>query len=344
MNDALEKDTDARTIFGNEFANRYQEPIGQYDTDFKPDEKIIDTLPDLQNGPSSLIKGSSVKIQHVGIHNFRLPLTYVVKGDSNDPTTPGAKITLETSVTGLVSLEAEKKGINMSRIMRTFYEHKDNPFVIENIENVLLDYKKKLESFEARICLKFSYPILQPSLRSGLEGYQYYDVVFEVDIDKDNNVTKIIHFDYVYSSACPCSYELSEHARRYRNRSAVPHSQRSTARISVKFDKSFIWIEELKALCDKALHTETQVMVKREDEQAFAELNGSYTKFVEDAVRLLYEQLNADSRIIDFKVVASHMESLHSHDAVSVIVKDVPNGFTADVPRELFNTLYHIPR
>jgi len=34
---------------------------------------------------------------------------------------------------------------------------------------------------------------------------------------------------------------------------------------------------------DRALQTETQVMVKREDEQAFAELNGAYLKFVEDA-------------------------------------------------------------
>lgn len=336
LNESLERDTDARVIFGNDFADRYLEPIAKYDTEFKTDEKVISTFPDLQNGPSSLIKGSPVKIQHVGIHNFRLPLTYAVQN--------GNPIVLETSVTGLVSLEAEKKGINMSRIIRTFYEHKDNPFVISNIENVLKDYKKKLETFEARICLKFSYPIMQDSLRSGLAGYQYYDVVFEVDIDKDNNVSKIIHFDYVYSSACPCSNELSEHARRYRNRAAVPHSQRSTARVSIKLGEEFIWLEDVKALCDRALHTETQVMVKREDEQAFAELNGSYTKFVEDAVRLMFEQLNADSRIADFKVVASHMESLHSHDAVSVIVKDIPGGFTADVPREIFNTLYHIPR
>ena len=85
-------------------------------------------------------------------------------------------------------------------------------------------------------------------------------------------------------------------------------------------------------------------MVKREDEQAFAELNGSYTKFVEDAVRLMYEQLDNDSRILDFKVVASHQESLHSHDAVSVIVKGVNGGFVEDTPREIFNTLIHVPR
>jgi GTP cyclohydrolase I len=79
-----------------------------------------------------------------------------------------------------------------------------------------------------------------------------------------------------------------------------------------------------------ALMTETQVMVKREDEQAFAELNGAYVKFVDDAARLVYAQLEVDPRIRDFLVACSHLESLHSHDAVSVIAKGVRGGFQAD--------------
>jgi GTP cyclohydrolase I len=67
--------------------------------------------------------------------------------------------------------------------------------------------------------------------------------------------------------------------------------------------------------------TETQVMVKREDEQAFAELNAANPIFVEDAARLFCEALRADARIGDFRVVASHQESLHSHDAVSLLTE-----------------------
>jgi len=70
--------------------------------------------------------------------------------------------------------------------------------------------------------------------------------------------------------------------------------------------------------------------VKREDEQAFAELNGANLKFVEDAARLLYREFDADKRICDFQIACSHLESLHSHDAVSVICKGVKGGFTAD--------------
>jgi GTP cyclohydrolase I len=87
---------------------------------------------------------------------------------------------------------------------------------------------------------------------------------------------------------------------------------------------------ELRDLCIHGLSTETQVMVRREDEQAFAELNGANVKFVEDAARLLYAQLNEEPKIIDFRVVCSHFESLHSHDAVAVLCRGVDGGFRAE--------------
>ena len=316
----------------NEHSIKYNEPNREYDSEYKPTKEDIETFPDLQNGPSSLIQGSPVEIQQVGIHNFRLPLRYRKKD--------GGEIELETKVTGTVSLEAHKKGINMSRIMRSFYEFKNDVFSIDKLETVLSSYKDKLKSFDAKIALKFSYPIIQPSLRSGLEGYQYYDVTLEGNLDKSGVLKKIIHFDFVYSSACPCSYELAEFARKYRNKATVSHSQRSVTRISIEFDE-LVWIEDLKEMCDRALHTETQVIVKREDEMAFAELNGSYLKFVEDAARLLYEQLVEDKRIKDFRVICSHQESLHSHDAVSVILAP-DSKFCADVPHELWSSLIHI--
>jgi len=109
----------------------------------------------------------------------------------------------------------------------------------------------------------------------------------------------------------------------------IPHSQRSTARVSVEVaDGQHLSIEEIQEISLEALQTETQVMVKREDEQAFAEMNGAFTKFVEDAARLLYEQLDAEPKIADFQVACAHLESLHSHDAVAVINKGVPGGFT----------------
>ena len=87
-----------------------------------------------------------------------------------------------------------------------------------------------------------------------------------------------------------------------------------------------MFVDEIVELCREALQTETQVIVKREDEQAFAEMNGAFQKFVEDAARLLYDELNEEERIRDFVVRCAHLESLHSHDAVSRICKGIPNG------------------
>lgn len=304
-----------------------KEQTKEYDKDFVPDEAYLKSLPDINNDPNSVIKGAKVKIQQVGIHNFKLPLKYSKKD--------GGTIELETSVTGTVSLEDEQKGINMSRIMRSFYDFKDDEFNVDKLDDILAYYKEKLGSFDSRILLQFSYPMLQKSLRSNKEGYQYYNIGFEAVENK-----KIIHFDFVYSSACPCSYELGQHAERTRNKPFVSHSQRSVARISVVVKKEeILWFEDLKDICLEALKTETQVMVVRQDEQAFAEMNGSYLKFVEDASRLLYEQLDKDSRIEDFRVICLHLESLHSHNAASTIVKGIEQGFTSEVEYAVFDDM-----
>lgn len=288
-----------------------------YDPTFTVSDKYRASLPDLQNGPSSLIEGANVPIQQVGISSFRLPLTY--------PMPDGELITLETSVDGYVGLEAGKKGINMSRIMRSFYDFKDDVFHPDKLEEVLLSYKEDLETHSAFLRLSFSYPMKQQSLRSDLKGYQYYDVSLEGTINGDNTFRKFLHLDFEYSSACPCSYELAEHAREARDVAAISHSQRSIANLTVELNEP-MFTEELVQLCREALQTETQVMVKREDEQAFAEMNAAYQKFVEDAARLLYEKLDDEERINDFVVRCVHMESLHSHDAVSRICKGIPNG------------------
>ncbi|WP_438479897.1 GTP cyclohydrolase FolE2 [Oleiharenicola lentus] len=294
-----------------------------YDAKFKSSTAYRASLPDMMEAAHDAIQGAHVPIQQVGIHNFKLPLKYRTKS--------GATQVLETRVTGTVSLEAELKGINMSRIMRSFYDHKDEVTTGEWMGKILRSYLKNVQSMDARLKISFSYPMLRTSLRSGLEGYQFYDVAFEGVMTSDGRYRRFIHFDFVYSSACPCSAELNEHARDKRGAYGVPHSQRSKARVTIEeVEGKKIWIEDVHALCLRALQTETQVMVKREDEQAFAELNGAYLKFVEDAARLLYREFDADKRIKDFRIACSHLESLHSHDAVSVICKGVKGGFTAD--------------
>jgi GTP cyclohydrolase I len=294
----------------------------QYDADFKVTPEYRASLPDVQNTTGVEVPGAPVPIIQVGISGFHLPLRYL--------TAKCEQVSLETTVTGTVSLSGDQKGINMSRLMRGFYEFKDRVFTPDLLEEILLRYKQEMQCTRGRVRLAFNYPMLQPSLRSGLSGYQYYQVVYEGTICDLNWFRKFIHFDFVYSSACPCSSELTEHARDHRHVFGIPHSQRSKARLSIEVKPGCnLTIEDLHAHCLDALQTETQVFVRREDEQAFAELNGAFPKFVEDAARLLFERLDGDARIRDFQIVCAHLESLHSHDAVAVVSKGLPNGFDA---------------
>jgi GTP cyclohydrolase I len=304
--------------------------VRAYDAKFALTPGYKASLPDMMEAVDA-IPGAPVAIQQVGVSGFKLPLRY--------PTRDGKTVhTLETSVTGTVSLAANLKGINMSRIVRSFYDHADEAASPDLVAKLLAVYRRDVGTLAARLRLDFSYPMPQTALRSGLVGWQYYRAAFLGRLAEDGTVRRFIELDFVYSSACPCSAELTEHARDVRGVYGIPHNQRSKARVLVELaPKAKLHLEELRDHVLRALVTETQVMVKREDEQAFAELNGAHIKFVEDAARLVYGELAKERRIADFQAACSHLESLHSHDAVSVICKGVPGGFTADF--DAFSTL-----
>lgn len=304
--------------------------VRAYDAKFTLSPAYKASLPDMMEAVDA-IPGAPVAIQQVGVSNFKLPLAYRSKNGR-------ASHTLETSVTGTVSLAANLKGINMSRIVRSFYDRADQPASPDFVARLLAAYRDEVGALSARLRLDFSYPMQQRALRSGLVGWQYYQAAFLGRIDEAGRVRLFIELDFVYSSACPCSAELTEHARDVRGVYGIPHNQRSKARVLVELAPGArLHLEDLRDHVLDALVTETQVMVKREDEQAFAELNGAHIKFVEDAARLVYSRLATDKRIADFQVACSHLESLHSHDAVSVIVKGVPGGLSADF--DAFRTL-----
>jgi GTP cyclohydrolase I len=78
---------------------------------------------------------------------------------------------------------------------------------------------------------------------------------------------------------------------------------------------------------ENVLQTAVQAAVKREDEQEFALRNGQNLMFCEDAARRIKAWLEAQNNIVDYRIEARHVESLHPHDAVSIVSKGVEGGF-----------------
>jgi GTP cyclohydrolase I len=54
-------------------------------------------------------------------------------------------------------------------------------------------------------------------------------------------------------------------------------------------------------------------------------------RFCEDAARRIKSALQPDTRYRDFSVKIEHFESLHAHDAVSMVTKGVQNGYRAEL-------------
>jgi GTP cyclohydrolase I len=331
-----------------DYSEKMPDTIFSYDSDFYP---LDADLPDPQILP--VIPGKRVPIQKVGIAPVDLPVRLLRRD--------GTTQVLQSEASLYCSLDStEAKGLNLSRLYLIMHDTIEGQLSIEGIKNALTNLATKQGSKHAYCKLRFKYPWHQEALRTRKElepisegsvrdatsvdtlsdgtiiskekmvGHIAYRTEIEGQYHEGEGFKFYLTVDYVYSSTCPCSFELSHNARNYRKAAANAHSQRSIAKVKVQFDPAnVVWIEDIVELCRKQLPTEVQIVVKRRDEQAFAELNGSNLLFSEDAVRLLYESLDVwydSGKISDFSIGISHQESLHPWNAIAVAWKGIPNG------------------
>lgn len=281
------------------------------------------------NDYQKLPNQNGISIPRVGIERFRIPLNFQLAD--------GSVRTHDTQASMFVFLDGQKTGVNMSRFCAILQEEADAGIVRPDFfEKVLTRFRRDLRDYEnekliprAELELKLQYAVKQPSLKSGNWGWQYYDLVLKgVQTEQETQLSMTL--GYEYSSTCPCSLSMAkQYEEDYRegrtregNGIATAHSQRSlaTCEILVRPESQFM-VEDLIALLRNAIPTETQSLVKRVDEQAFAILNGENPMFVEHVSRRLATVFNDDRRILNWSAKIEHFESLHSHNAVAYIQK-----------------------
>ena len=321
-----------------DYSDKMDTLIFRYDKDFYP----LDTdLPDPQIEP--VIPGKRIPLRKVGIAPVDLPIK-VLRRD-------GGEQVLQAQASLYCSLDdPNAKGLNLSRLYILMHNTIKDHLTIEGIKSSLEEMAYKQGSNSAYCKLRFKYPWTQKALRTRadlsdeeiatgqylqlsdgtkislrkMEGHIAYNVVLEGRYFRNstNPFKFYLTIEYVYSSTCPCSFELAHNATERRQAAANAHSQRSIMTTTIQFDpQNMVWIEDLVELHRKVIPTEVQVVVKRRDEQAFAELNGSNLLFSEDAVRLVYseiEKLVNDGKVCDFSISTKHGESLHPWDAIAV--------------------------
>ena len=309
------------------------------------------SLPDIANEPHS---GPNARLNWVGMSEIEMPV-FLLNGKQE-------RIQSVARVQAYVNLtDPESKGIHMSRL----YLAVDEMLSEDTLTPALL--RKIVESFaeshegisdNAYLECRVDFFERRKSLKSDNTGWKSYKVRPITSLRKGVLTTEL-SVEVPYSSTCPCSAALARDliqqgfTEKFANDtsvdfnavhawlgttegiSATPHSQRSVAQIRVKLNESVqdMPISRLIDQIEDALQTPVQAAVKREDEQEFARLNASNLMFCEDAARRLQAALDNDITLDDFWIRVNHMESLHPHNAVAVVVKGIENGYRDD-PRE----------
>lgn len=295
---------------------------------------IKDTMPDITKASKSTVR---IPLDWVGMGEVETSIQYKSKG----------KIySLPSKANIYVNLsDPSAKGIHMSRIyLLATQELENNSVTPTNIKNLLQQMIASQDgrSNKAKIELHFELPIQRKALMSDLEGLRHYPITLNWELETSGELKQILEFEVIYSSTCPCSaalarqliknkwledfnskdqvdiHEVAAWLEREESIVATPHAQRSKALVRLKLDNT-IDLNYIKYidLLENTLKTPVQTAVKREDEQEFARLNGSHLMFCEDAAREIYSALKQDFEIKDFWLRVEHLESLHSHNAVS---------------------------
>lgn len=252
----------------------------------------------------------------------------------------------------------QAKGIHMSRLYVSLVtdaaRHSFTPKTLGEHLRTLQQSHADL-SHRAQLILSGKLYTQQKALVSEHTGWKAYP--FRIFGTLHNDATSIeIECTIPYASTCPCSASLARQLvanamqEDFKNQSqidkdtmtawllsekgsyATPHSQRSYATLRLKLASSCMSfpIKTTIDLAELALQTPVQAAVKREDEQAFARLNGQHLMFCEDAARCLQTALDAEPLCLDYIIRVEHQESLHDHHAIAVTTKGVVGGYAAD--------------
>jgi GTP cyclohydrolase I len=309
--------------------------------------KVARVMPDIAKEARPMVGG---RLDWVGMGRIEVPLSL------QQP--DGRIVTAPARVSAFVDLQRpEVRGIHMSRLYlhvdRALGERPLTPAALRTMLDDFLASHRELSS-RAMLRIEFDHMLRRPALVSDHTGWRSYPIALTGTL-VDARFDLEVGLEVQYSSTCPCSAALARQLIQEKFLAdftvgqaldyqrvlawlgseqgivATPHGQRSTAAVRVKLAparEDFALLGLIDRL-EGALRTPVQAAVKREDEQAFARLNGANLMFCEDAARRIQAVLDADPEVIDFWVRTSHHESLHPHDAVAVATKGVAGGYVA---------------
>lgn len=254
-------------------------------------------LPDTQNN----LDTRQIIIDRVGIKDISHPITYIDREGNKSPTVGNFTMT--------VTLPENVKGTHMSRFIQILNEGPCE-FDSGNFGKIIEKVRDRLESETAHIILDFPFFRKKKAPSSGVESMMDYQVTLYGSLDK--GVTEVMMKVVVpVTSLCPCSKSISKYGA---------HNQRSHITIKAKATVGkTLYLEDLIDLAETKASCELYAILKREDEKVVTERAYDNPAFVEDLVRDIAVDLNANNNIDYYRLESENFESIHNHSAYALI-------------------------
>jgi GTP cyclohydrolase I len=181
----------------------------------------------------------------------------------------------------------------------------------EAVLRMLREMQGRLEAAEAKLVLEYPMFMEREAPVSKSKGMIDIDCGFVGLIDGDD-IDLVQKAVVTVTSLCPCSKEISDYGA---------HNQRGAVTVEVRTRKDAdgtpvtIPMGDLIFAAEESASCRIYPVLKRPDERWITMEAYENPVFVEDMVRGVAERLQADERIVSFRVHARNFESIHGHDA-----------------------------
>ena len=254
-------------------------------------------MSDVQNSKDT----RHIPINKVGIKDIRHPIKVRDRSEGEQNTIANFNM--------YVNLPHDFKGTHMSRFVHILNNH-EREISVKSFKDMLIEMAELLEAKSGHIEMSFPYFVNKTAPASGVQSLLDYDVTFIGEVH-DGETSLKVKVVVPVTSLCPCSKKISDYGA---------HNQRSHVTVTATI-KEFIWVEEIIDLVEKQASCELYGLLKRPDEKIVTERAYDNPKFVEDMVRDVAAQLNAEDRISAYIVESENFESIHNHSAYALIEK-----------------------
>ncbi len=253
-------------------------------------------LPDTQGEADS----RNLAIDRVGVRGLLFPVQIRERNG-------GLQHSVAT-VSLAVDLPARHKGTHMSRFVEALNSH-GSVLDVQHIAGLPAELLRRLPARRAHVEFRFPFFMSKTAPVSRAAGLIDNQITFEVEATKRRS-RFTLHVEVPVTTVCPCSKAISDRGA---------HNQRGVVRLSVRFRRKPVFIEEAVRLVEDSASCELYSVLKRPDEKVVTERAYDNPVFVEDLVRNVAQRAVRHPRIAWFRVEAENFESIHNHQAFAVI-------------------------